>query len=117
MVSLDSMTGEGVLIVAVALTLIAIATKWAGSWLGARSLGKGSANIVAMGMIPRGEVGIIIASIGLTAGVLTDSLFATVIFMALATTLVAPYLMRWAIKRKGDWKGAFKGSPTKFKEI
>lgn len=117
MVSLDSMTGEGVLIVAVALTLIAIATKWAGSWLGARSLGKGSANVVAMGMIPRGEVGIIIASIGLMTGVLTDSLYATVIFMALATTLVAPYLMRWAIKRKGDWKGAFKGVPTKFKEI
>jgi len=117
MVSLDSMTGEGVLIVAVALTLIAIATKWAGSWLGAKSLGKGSANIVAMGMIPRGEVGIIIASIGLMTGVLTDSLYATVIFMALATTLVAPYLIRWAIKRKGDWKGAFKGIPTKFKEI
>jgi Kef-type K+ transport system membrane component KefB len=117
MVSLSSMTGEGVLLIAIALTLIAIATKWAGSWLGARSMGKGSANVVAMGMIPRGEVGIIIASIGLTAGVLTDSLYATVIFMVLATTLIAPYLIRWAIKRRGNWKGAFKGAPSKFREI
>ncbi|MDD1746654.1 MAG: cation:proton antiporter [Methanomassiliicoccales archaeon] len=117
MVSLSSMTGEGVLLIAISLTLIAIATKWAGSWLGARSMGKGSANVVAMGMIPRGEVGIIIASIGLTAGVLTDSLYATVIFMVLATTLIAPYMIRWAIKRRGNWKGAFKGAPSKFREI
>lgn len=117
MVNLDSMTGEGILIIAIALTLLAIVTKWAGSWLGAKSMGKGSANIVGMGMIPRGEVGIIIASIGLTTGVLSDSLFATVVFMALATTLVAPYLIRWAVKRKGNWKGAFKGTPSKFKEI
>jgi len=117
MVSVDSMTGEGVLIIAIALTLLAIITKYAGSWLGARSMGKGSANIVAMGMIPRGEVGIIIASIGITTGVLSDSLFATVVFMALATTLVAPYLIRWAVKRKGNWKGAFKGAPSKYKEI
>jgi hypothetical protein len=30
---------------------------------------------------------------------------------------VAPYLIQWAVKRKGDWKGSFKESPKKFKEI
>ncbi len=62
-------------------------------------------------------MGIIIASIGLTTGVLTESLFATVVFMALATPLVAPYLIRWAVKRRGNWKNAFKEVPSKFKEI
>jgi len=117
MVNLSSLTGEGTMLLAISLTLLAIASKWAGAWLGARPLGKGSANVVAMGMIPRGEVGIIIASIGLTAGVLTDALYATIIFMALATTILAPFLIRWAVKRKGDWKGAFKRPPSKFKEI
>jgi Kef-type K+ transport system membrane component KefB len=117
MVNLDSLAEGWVLAIAIALTLLAIGTKWLGSWLGARSMGKGSSNIVAVGMIPRGEVGIIVASIGLMTGVLTDSLFAVVVFMALATTMVAPYLIRWAIKRRGDWKNAFKGAPSKFKEI
>ncbi len=117
LVNLSSLNDGEVLIVAIALTLVAIATKWAGAYLGARSEGRGSANIVAMGMVPRGEVGIIVASIGLAAGVLTDSLYATVIFMALATTIVAPFLIRWAVKHKGDWKGAFKGAPSKFKEL
>jgi Kef-type K+ transport system membrane component KefB len=117
MVNLGALTGGGVLLIAVLLTLVAIVTKWGGAWLGARSMGRGSANIVAMGMIPRGEVGIIVASIGLMTGVLTDSLYAMVIFMALATTIVAPFLIRWAVKRRGEWKGAFKGAPNKFKEL
>jgi Kef-type K+ transport system membrane component KefB len=118
MVSIDALTGEGVLIIAVAITLLAIATKYLGAYLGSvKSLGKGGANVIGMGMIPRGEVGIIVAAIGLAAGVLSDSLYATVVFMSLATTLLAPYLIQWAVKRKGDWKGAFKESPTKFKEI
>jgi Kef-type K+ transport system membrane component KefB len=117
MVSLSSLTGGGVLIIALALTLLAIATKWAGAWFGSRSMGKGSASIVAAGMIPRGEVGIIIASIGISMGVLTDSLFAMIVFMALATTIIAPFLVRWAVKRKGNWKGAFKGAPSEFKEL
>jgi Kef-type K+ transport system membrane component KefB len=96
---------------------LAIATKWAGAWFGSRSMGKGSASIVAAGMIPRGEVGIIIASIGISMGVLTDSLFAMIVFMALATTIIAPFLVRWAVKRKGNWKGAFKGAPSEFKEL
>ena len=45
---------------------------------------------VGWGMVPRGEVGIIVAQLGLGLGVLNDSLFAVVLFMAVVTTMVTP---------------------------
>jgi Kef-type K+ transport system membrane component KefB len=51
-------------------------------------------------MVPRGEVGIIIASIGLTGAFISESLFAVVVFMSMATTIVAPPLLTWAFRRK-----------------
>ena len=89
-----------VIVLAVVLTVLAIITKWIGCGLGAWSMGRSSANIVGVGMIPRGEVGIIIASIGLTMGFITDSLFSIVVFMSMATTIMAPPLLTWAFRRK-----------------
>jgi len=45
-------------------------------------------------MIPRGEVGIVVAQIGLGLAVITDKFFAAVLFMAVATTLIAPPLIK-----------------------
>jgi Kef-type K+ transport system membrane component KefB len=61
---------------------------------------------VAIGMMPRGEVGLIFAGIGTTltlAGqpLLSPSLFSAVVLMVLVTTLVAPVGLRWAIQRRG----------------
>jgi hypothetical protein len=41
-------------------------------------------------MVPRGEVGVVVAQLGLSMGVLSADLFAVVLFMAVATTLLAP---------------------------
>ena len=90
----------GIIGIAMVLTLIAIATKWIGCGLGARSMGRSSANIVGVGMVPRGEVGIIIASIGFTNSFISDGLFAVVVFMSMATTIMAPPLLTWAFRRK-----------------
>ncbi|MGC5075328.1 cation:proton antiporter, partial [Escherichia coli] len=49
---------------------------------------------VGMGMVPRGEVGIVVAQIGLALGVVSDRLFGVVLFMAVATTLIAPPFLR-----------------------
>lgn len=76
------------------LTAVAIVAKAAGAWLGARGLGARDARVVAAGMIPRGEVGIIIAGIGATAGVIDDELFAAVIGMSILTTLIVAPLLR-----------------------
>ncbi len=50
--------------------------------------------LIGLGMLPRGEVGLIFATIGLQAGVLSDDLYAALLLVVLATTLVTPQLLR-----------------------
>jgi Kef-type K+ transport system membrane component KefB len=47
-------------------------------------------------MVPRGEVGIVVAQIGLGLGVISPPFFAAVLFMAIAATLIAPSFIKWA---------------------
>jgi Kef-type K+ transport system membrane component KefB len=75
-------------------TVVAVATKFAGAWLGARSLCPREAMIVGVGMIPRGEVGIVIAGIALAEGAVSDQFFAVIVGMSVLTTLVAPPILR-----------------------
>jgi len=59
------------------------------------------ANRIGLGMIPRGEVALIIASIGLSYGFLADpgyNIFSIAVFMTLITTLVSPPLLNFALK-------------------
>ncbi len=46
------------------------------------------------GMVPRGEVGLIVASLGLSSGLVTGTIYAEVILMVIVTTVVAPLLLR-----------------------
>jgi Kef-type K+ transport system membrane component KefB len=75
------------------VTLLALAGKLVGGGLGALSLGRKSALIVGMGMVPRGEVGIIIASLGQQAGIFTGSTYAIIIGMSLLTAVIAPPIL------------------------
>ncbi|HEU4462940.1 MAG TPA: cation:proton antiporter [Solirubrobacterales bacterium] len=77
-----------------AITIIAAATKLVPAYLAARPLGRNQAAIVGVGMVPRGEVGIVIASIGAAEGVVDAELFAVVVGMAVLTTLMAPFALR-----------------------
>jgi Kef-type K+ transport system membrane component KefB len=99
-ISVDVASFGDVLLVAVLVTLLAIVTKYIGCGIGARSLGGKSATIIGVGMVPRGEVGIIVASIGLSMAVISHSMFSVVVFMSMATTIIAPPLLTWAFKRK-----------------
>ncbi|HEX8465342.1 MAG TPA: cation:proton antiporter, partial [Abditibacterium sp.] len=74
----------------VTATLLAVAGKIIGCGLGARALGRRSALIVGVGMVPRGEVGIIVASLGKSAGVFADTTYAIIIAMSLLTSVIAP---------------------------
>ncbi len=49
---------------------------------------------VGIGMMPRGEVGLIFASIGRGLGVVSDAIFSAVVLMVILTTLLAPSLLR-----------------------
>ena len=84
------------LLVIAGLTVLATATKVVGARLGARSLNPRDSRIVALGMIPRGEVGIIVAGIGITAGAIDEELFAAIVGMSILTTLIVPPLLRRA---------------------
>ncbi|MEX2448721.1 MAG: cation:proton antiporter [Solirubrobacterales bacterium] len=85
--------GETLALLAV-VTGVAAATKLAGAWIGARGMERREAWIVAVGMIPRGEVGVIVASIGAASGVIDAQLFAVIVAMSIATALAVPAVLR-----------------------
>jgi Kef-type K+ transport system membrane component KefB len=81
------------------ITAIAIVSKLIGGFLGALSLGRLSALIVGVGMVPRGEVGVVIASLGLAAGVFSPRTYALIVAMSLLTAMVTPPVLAMLLKR------------------
>jgi len=69
-----------------------LASGWAVPWRRFNRLA------VGVGMAPRGEVGLIFAQIGLTAGILSSRLFSAILFVVVATTLVTPPLLKWTLR-------------------
>ena len=97
---LDSYADAETLGLLAAVTVVAVVTKFVGAWLAARSLGARQATIVGIGMVPRGEVGIVIAGIALAEGAVSEQFFAVVVGMSVLTTLLAPPALR-AVTRPG----------------
>ncbi|HJT97739.1 MAG TPA: cation:proton antiporter [Rhodanobacteraceae bacterium] len=81
------------------VTIIAIASKLVGGFLGALSLGRRSATIVGVGMVPRGEVGVVIASLGLASGVFSGEIYAVIVAMSLLTSVVTPPVLAALLRR------------------
>lgn len=99
-------TDPSTLLLGVVVTVVAIVTKVAGGWLGALGLGRPTALAVGIGMVPRGEVGLIVASLGLTLGVISQSLYAVVVAMTVITTLVTPPVLGPVVRRaRAERKG------------
>ena len=81
------------------MTVLAFVTKYGAAWLAARPMGPRDARVVGLGMVPRGEVGIIVAGIGATTGVVEGELFAVIVGMSILTTLLIPPLLRRELAR------------------
>jgi Kef-type K+ transport system membrane component KefB/nucleotide-binding universal stress UspA family protein len=85
------------------LGLVAIASigKFGGAFLGGRFSGLTFAESVALGcgMNARGSTEVIVASIGLTMGALTQNLYTMIVTMAVLTTMAMPPMLRWALRR------------------
>jgi Na+:H+ antiporter len=96
---LDAMLRPDVLAIAGALTVIAFAGKLV-SAVGAVGL-RADRLLIGIGMVPRGEVGLIFASIGLSQGVLDDELYGALLLVVLLSTLVTPPVLRWRINATG----------------
>ncbi|MDP2660870.1 MAG: cation:proton antiporter, partial [Dehalococcoidia bacterium] len=79
---------------AAAITGLAIAGKLAGGTLGGLGMTRRSALILGVGMVPRGEVGFIVAGIGASIGAIPREIFSVVIIMSVMTTLVVPPVLK-----------------------
>jgi Kef-type K+ transport system membrane component KefB len=97
-VDLSAFAQPSTAILAIVILAAAVVSKFVGCGLGALGLGKTEAFRIGVGMIPRGEVGMIVAQIGLGFGILTRDTYGVVVFMSVATTIVAPPLIRVAYR-------------------
>jgi len=86
------------ILLAATILAAAVLSKFVGCGLGALSLGKADALRVGVGMIPRGEVGMVVAQMGLGFGIVRQNIYAVIVFMSMATTLIAPPLINIAFR-------------------
>ena len=95
-VDLGALIAPRPLLIGVVLTIVAIIGKlvagFAPWWFPGNSL------LVGVAMVPRGEVGLIFAQMGLATGVLRDDLFGALMLMVLVTTLVTPPALAWVVR-------------------
>ncbi len=93
-IDLSAFTRPRMLAATVAFTVIAVATKYYGALFGARGEGRRIAREVGVGMVPRGEVGIVVAGVALSTGVVSEDTYTAVVAMVVLTTFIAPFLMK-----------------------
>ena len=87
---------KSLLALALIVLAAAIVSKLLGCGLGAIKLGRKEMIRIGCGMVPRGEVGMVVAQLGLGMAVIEKPVYAVVVFMAVATTIVAPALLNLA---------------------
>jgi Kef-type K+ transport system membrane component KefB len=101
---LDAMFQPSVLALATVLTVVAIIGKLVAGFGIGRS--PGDKLLIGIGMIPRGEVGLIFASIGLSKGLLDNELYGALLLMVLVTTLITPPLLRLKLAKRQESKNS-----------
>lgn len=90
------------LLLTIAITVGAIIGKWFGSAWGAKVGGLTTTESIQLGagMVSRGEVGLIVASVGMQANLMNSSEFSAIVVMILVTTLITPPILRWLFARE-----------------
>jgi len=97
-VDLSVFANTSTALLAAVILAAAVFSKFFGCGLGALSLGKADALRIGVGMIPRGEVGMVVAQIGLGFGIITQNVYGVVVIMSVGTTLAAPPLLKVAYR-------------------
>lgn len=95
-VKLETFLQQDVMLLAAGLLVAAIVGKVLS---GFGAFGVKNRMAIGIGMMPRGEVGLIFAAIGKSLGVLDDALFSAVVLMVVVTTLLSPPLFKHCLKR------------------
>jgi Na+:H+ antiporter len=99
----DAFFDPTVLAIGAALLSVAVAGKLAAAVGAAGS--PGDKRLIGLGMIPRGEVGLIFATIGLREAILDRDQYAALLLVVLSTTLLAPPLLRWRLQQLRATRG------------
>lgn len=94
-VELVTLLNPTVLLIALGVT----AAAFVGKIVSGAAAGRVNKWIVGFGMIPRGEVGLIFASIGKSLGVVSDDVFSVIVVMVIVTTLATPVILTWLLRR------------------
>ena len=92
-VDIAGLANPELLLLLAGITALAVVSKFAGAFLGALREGRARAILVGWGMVPRGEVGIVVAGLGLSAGAIDSDIYSVVVGMAIITTLIVPPLL------------------------
>ncbi len=95
-VKLETFLQPGVIMLAAGLVAAAILGKVVS---GFGVFGSSNRWAIGVGMMPRGEVGLIFAAIGKSLGVMDDALFSAVVLMVIVTTLLSPPLFKYCLRR------------------
>ncbi len=95
-----------ILMLSAVVIVIAVVTKYLGcglpAWYFLKSKSKGMK--VGVGMISRGEVGLIVAGVGLSSGVLTSNIYSTIVLMVAVTTIITPIWLKMEYKKDAKKK-------------
>ena len=99
-VVLPEMSGK-IVIFAVLLCLVAVASKVIGCGLGAKVMKYSNREClqIGVGMVSRGEVALIVASKGMAVGLMTQELYGPIIITVVITTIVTPILLKVAFRK------------------
>jgi len=96
-VNLQTLFDPTILLVALTITVVAIVGKLAAGWVAGSGVNK---SIIGWGMVPRGEVGLIFATIGQSLGVVSDEVFSVIVIMVIFTTLLTPPILTYLLNRE-----------------
>lgn len=96
-VKLETLFDASIIIVALGITAVA----FLGKIVSGLVAGKVNKSIVGWGMVPRGEVGLIFATIGMSLNVISNEVFSVIVIMVILTTLLTPPILTFFLNREG----------------
>ena len=91
-----------ILLISGIVIIVAVVTKLAGCGLPSMFFlkNKSQGMRVGIGMISRGEVGLIVAGVGISSGILTSDVYSTIVIMVIVTTIITPLWLKMEYKKE-----------------
>ena len=96
-VKLETLGDLRIVLVALAITIVAFIGKYVTGFFAGKGVNR---SLIGFGMVPRGEVGLIFATIGKGLGVVSDEVFSVIVKMVILTTLLTPPILTLLLKRQ-----------------